>query len=126
MFPEREKELLYDGSYTWFLSQININRRAKRYVKTPAGIRQYHALAEESRRDKKLNNDSACKGNSCNGTEKLVRASDGKILYATLMEKLLLLCTTKYATLDSSNVRVEQKNRLEVLGEINETKKVVV
>lgn len=109
VFPEREKELLYDGSYTWFLSQININRRARRYVKTPAGIRQYHALAEESRRDKKLNNDSACNGNSCNGTEKLVRASDGEILYATLMEKLLLLCTTKYATLDSYGMGIEME-----------------
>lgn len=94
IFPEKEEEMLYDGSYTWFLSQININQRQKRYVKMPQGIRQYNALEEESRRD---------------GKEKLVRNQKGETIYASLMEKLLLLCAVKYATLDAYGMGIEME-----------------
>lgn len=94
VFPEREEEMLYDDSYTWFLSQININKRQKRYTKTPQGIRQYYALDESSRRD---------------GSEKLVKDSQGEVVHSTLMEKLLLLCATKYATLDAYGMGVEME-----------------
>ena len=94
--PEKEEEMLYEESYTYFLSQININRRAKRYEETENGLRQYHALNEESRRS---------------GEEKLVRAQFGKgdIVYVTLMEKLLLLCATKFAALDAYGMGVEME-----------------
>lgn len=108
LFPERERELLYDGSYTWFLSQVNINPRSRRYVKTPGGIRQYHALAEESRRDGKGGHGTNSDG-SYDGTEKLVKNSAGEIVHATLMEKLLLLCTVKYAALDSYGMGIEME-----------------
>lgn len=94
VFPEREEEMLYDGSYTWFLSQININKRQKRYAKEPQGIRQYHALEESSRRD---------------GSQKLVKDKNGETLHATLMEKLLLLCAIKYATLDAYGMGIEME-----------------
>lgn len=94
VFPEREEEMLYDGSYTWFLSQININKRQKRYAKAPQGIRQYHALEEGSRRD---------------GSQKLVKDQKGETLHATLMEKLLLLCAVKYATLDAYGMGIEME-----------------
>lgn len=94
VFPEREKEMLYDDSYTWFLSQININSREKRYTKTAQGIRQYHALDESSRRE---------------DGQKLVKNHKGEIIHATLMEKLLLLCATKYATLDAYGMGIEME-----------------
>lgn len=94
--PEKEKEMLYEEEYTYFLSQINVNRRSKRYAETEQGLRQYYALNESSRR---------------NTTEKLVRADFGKgeVLKVTLMEKLLLLCATKFATLDAYGMGIEME-----------------
>ncbi len=94
--PEKEKEMLYEEDYTFFLAQINVNRRHKRYEVTPNGLRQYHALNEESKR---------------NTTEKLVREAYGKgeILKASLLEKLLLLCTVKFATLDAYGMGIEME-----------------
>lgn len=50
VFPEQEKEMLYEEVYTTFLSRINVNRRFRRYVETENGLRQYRALNEASRR----------------------------------------------------------------------------
>ena len=96
LYPEKEKELLFDDSYTWFLSQAAVNPRRKRYTKTPNGIRQYHSLKEESRR---------------NTPEKLVRGAYGKgeIIHSTLLEKLLTLCVTKFAALDAYGMGVEME-----------------
>lgn len=96
VFPEKEQEMLYENAYTYFLSQANVNRRAIRYEVTENGVRQYHALNEESRRTT---------------TEKLVRTDygNGAVLHATLMEKLLLLCTLKFATLDAYGMGVEME-----------------
>ena len=94
--PEKEKEMLYEEDYTYFLSQANINRREKRYEETEQGLRQYHALDEAGKR---------------NTTEKLVRTDYGKgeILKVSLMEKLLLLCATKFAALDAYGMGVEME-----------------
>ena len=55
VFPEKEKELLYERDYTTFLSQVNINPRYRRYEETENGLRQYHALNEKSRRNTEKN-----------------------------------------------------------------------
>lgn len=96
VFPELEKEMLYEKAYTFFLSQIKVNRRFKRYALTENGVRQYYALDETSRRNTK---------------EKLVRNNygNGEIIYTTLMEKLLLLCATKFATLDPYGMGIEME-----------------
>lgn len=96
VYPEKEKDMLYEEEYTYFLSQVNINRREKRYVETENGLRQYHALNEDSRRST---------------AEKLVRKDfgNGDILKVTLMEKLLLLCATKFATLDAYGMGIEME-----------------
>ena len=96
IFPEKEKEMLYERDYTSFLSQVNINHREKRYEATENGLRQYHALDEANKR---------------NTTEKLVRIENGtgEILKMTLLEKLVLLCTTKFAALDAYGMGVEME-----------------
>ena len=96
VFPEKEKELLYERVYTTFLSRVNINPRYSRYEETENGLRQYHALNEKSRR---------------NTEEKLVREADqsGEVLKMTLLEKLVLLCTTKFAALDAYGMGVEME-----------------
>lgn len=96
IFPDKEREMLFEEEYTYFLSQIRVNRRGRRYAETEKGLRQYHALDEESKRS---------------GAEKLVRAQYGKgeIVHVTLMEKLLLLCATKFAALDAYGMGVEME-----------------
>lgn len=96
IFPDKEREMLFEEEYTYFLSQIRVNRRGRRYAVTEKGLRQYHALDEESKRS---------------GAEKLVRAQYGKgeIVHVTLMEKLLLLCATKFAALDAYGMGVEME-----------------
>ncbi len=96
IYPDKEREMLFEEEHTYFLSQININHRGRRYVETANGLRQYHALDEKSRRST---------------GEKLVRAEFGKgeVVYVTLMEKLLLLCATKFAALDAYGMGVEME-----------------
>ncbi len=96
VFPELEEEMLYEKDYTCFLSQVNINPREARYEETANGLRQYHALDEANKR---------------NTTEKLVRSNfgQGDIFKMTLVSKLVLLCTTKFAALDSYGMGVEME-----------------
>ena len=96
IYPEKEQEILFDESYTWFLSQVAVNPRKKRYVKTANGIRQYTSLNEKSKR---------------NTDEKLVRSAYGKgeVVHSTLLEKLIVLCVTKFAALDAYGMGVEME-----------------
>jgi len=96
LFPEKEEEMLREKAYSYFLSQANINNRSLRYAKTKKGIRQYYALNKESHRntaDKRLRTDYG----------------RGEIVYTTLFEKLILLCTMKFAALDSYGMGVEME-----------------
>ncbi len=96
VYPEKEREMLYEDNYTYFCSQENINPRAKRYEETVNGLRQYHALDENSARDTK---------------DKLVRTDYGRgeLLTGTLFEKLILLCTVKYTALDAYGMGIEME-----------------
>lgn len=96
IFPEREEALVHSKEYSYFLPQVRVNPRRKRYEKTANGIRQYHALSESGK---------------AAGTEKLVRADFGKgeILTSTLLEKLILLSAVKFATLDAYGMGVEME-----------------
>ncbi len=88
--------MLYEEAYTTFLSQIKVNHREKRYVETKKGLRQYQALDEEHQR---------------HTAEKLVKAEKqtGDVLTMTLLEKLVLLCSTKFATLDAYGMGIEME-----------------
>ena len=96
LYPEKEEEMLDEQAYTYFLSQVNVNRRAKRYVKTAKGIRQYNALDEAGKRNTK---------------EKLVRSNfqNGDVVYSSLLEKLILMCTVKFAALDAYGMGIEME-----------------
>lgn len=96
LYPEKEEEMLDEQAYSYFLSQVNINRRSKRYTKTAKGIRQYHCLDEAGKR---------------NTAEKLVRDKfqSGEVVYSSLLEKLILMCTVKFAALDAYGMGVEME-----------------
>ena len=96
VFPEKEGALLFDNCrYRWYESRILVNPRTKRYVWTEDGLRQYHALDETARAEKK--------------TGKWMCTADGKEARSTLIEKLLLLCAIKTATLDAAGYGVEME-----------------
>ncbi len=94
LYPEKEKELLYHTSYPYYLCQVPILPRYKRYVKTENGVRQYHFLNEEKKRD---------------GREQLERGKDGELVTSSLMEKLVLINAVKYAALDAYGMGVEME-----------------
>ena len=94
VFPEQERNLLYEREYTYFLSQICVAPRAKRYAETENGIRQYHALDETSRRTTE---------------EPYLRDAQGQLVHSSLIEKLVLLCATKFAALDPYGMGVEME-----------------
>jgi len=92
IYPETEEELLYDdNSYTWFQSPESILPRAKRYVVTDRGVRQYNYLEKRQ------------------ATGSQLKAQDGSVMRATLMEKLLTLLAAKTATLDPYGMGVEME-----------------
>ncbi len=95
VFPEKEKEILFETPVTFYRSQAAILPRKKRYVKTENGVRQYHFL-DEGRKA---------------GGEKLLRDrfGQGEVVEVTVMEKLLLLCAAKYAALDAYGCGVEME-----------------
>lgn len=96
IYPDKETELLLEEDYTYFCCQVPILPRIKRYVKTDNGIRQYNFLDESVRR---------------RDGEKLVRSrfGQGEVVKVTLLEKLLVLCVTKYAALDAYCMGVEME-----------------
>lgn len=96
IFPEKEEELLFHTPVTYYRTQVPILPRRKRYVVTENGLRQYNFLDEE----KKIS-----------GEDKLLRDKFGKggVVEASLMEKLIVLCTTKFGALDAYGMGVEME-----------------
>jgi hypothetical protein len=97
IYPDKEEELLYlDESYTYFETRVVILDRKRRYVKTENGIRQYKSLDRISKKAV---------------TNQVMRCDygNGSIAKSNLMEKLILLTATKYATLDSYGMGVEME-----------------
>lgn len=94
VYPEQKEALLFeDARYRWYETRVLVNPRAKRYCMTENGLRQYHALDESAK----------------NVTHKWMQTADGIDARSTLMEKLILLCTIKTATLDAAGMGVEME-----------------
>ena len=94
VYPEKREELLFaDRSYRYYETHVMVNPRAKRYQMTENGLRQYHALDEHAKKT----------------AHKWMHTSDGLEARSTLIEKLILLCTLKAATLDPEGMGVEME-----------------
>lgn len=91
--PERTKELLFgEEEYRWFSSCAQVLPQAKRYSMTPNGPRQYRCVEIKEPKEKWAANHE-----------------NGKTIFSTLFEKLLLLCAIKSATLDISGAAIEME-----------------
>lgn len=94
VYPENKESLLFENPrYRWYETRVMVNPRAKRYCITENGLRQYHALNEHAK----------------TVTHKWMKTADGTDARSTLMEKLLLLCAIKTATLDAAGMGVEME-----------------
>lgn len=95
IFPEEEHRILYeDRSYVYAKPGACVLPREKRYAVTKDGIRQYQSVYPIRYDDPQ---------------DKLVCDSKGKIVYTTLMEKLVLLNILKFATLDPYGCGMEME-----------------
>lgn len=92
IYPDHEESLLFDSSYPWYPMHARVLEREKRYVKTEKGIRQYRSVEVQRQ-----------------PTEKVWEEGNRAVLKSTLMEKLLLLCGLKFATLDFYGMGIEME-----------------
>lgn len=102
IYPEDEKRLLFeDCSYTYFESEAAVRPRLERYVRTPRGVRQYHAVEEVSK-DEVLKKEA--------GRDTVRKAyGKGEEYTSSLMTKLLVLGVNKFASLDMYGMGVEME-----------------
>ncbi|MGN0991486.1 MAG: cellobiose phosphorylase [Candidatus Ventricola sp.] len=92
VYPDKREELLFgQRRYRYYETRMLVNPRTKRYCITENGLRQYHALTQKP----------TCR--------KWMETADGVQARSTLMEKLLLLCAIKTATLDPEGMGVEME-----------------
>ncbi|OON96508.1 MAG: hypothetical protein ATN31_01815 [Candidatus Epulonipiscioides saccharophilum] len=92
IYPEQEEQLLFGEKFHYANVQAKVNPRIKRYEQTSKGVRQYNAIEH-------------CPVSS----DKLAKDAKGEIISTTLIEKLILLCTLKYATLDPFAMGIEME-----------------
>ncbi len=94
IWPEQEEDLLTEKTCTWYRPEANVNPRAKRYVKTEDGIRQYNAVTPVP---------DAQPG-------QIVTTPRGeRPCVSTLFEKLTAMCAIKTATLDPLGMGIEME-----------------
>ncbi len=97
VYPEKEEELLFeDSSYTYFESKVLVQPRAKRYVKTEKGVRQYKTLDEETKHEV---------------SHEMARCAYGKgeVYKSNLMTKLAVMSTNKFAGLDMQGMGIDME-----------------
>lgn len=92
VYPECKQELMSERVYPWFESGAVIRPRAKRYTVTANGLRQYNAVDHDLKKEV---------------TRKWLCDASGERVKSSLLEKLVVLSTVKFATLDPSLMGIE-------------------
>jgi len=94
VYPERKEALLFtENTCRWYDTKVLINPRSKRYSLTENGLRQYFALDEQRKQS----------------SHKWMHTADQTEARSALIEKLILLCTLKTATLDARGMGIEME-----------------
>jgi hypothetical protein len=100
LYPEKLKELFLERHvFNFFLNDFYVLPRESRYVLTPAGVRQYHSLAEHDQEVK-----AKAKGYKLRGKDGL-----GQVYTTNLLVKLICLLANKAASLDPSGIGLEME-----------------
>jgi hypothetical protein len=98
LYPENLRILFLEKKeFSFYHNNHYVLPRAQRYVLTDAGVRQYHAVAQDGAHDK-------AKGH-------VLRADNGhgEVYRTHLLAKMLCLVANKAATLDPSGIGVEME-----------------
>jgi hypothetical protein len=100
LYPEKLRELFLEKKvFNFFLNDFYVLPRDARYVLTPAGVRQYHSLAEH---DKDIQ--AKAKGYKLRGKD-----GSGAVYTTNLLVKLICLLANKAASLDPSGIGIEME-----------------
>jgi len=100
LYPEKLKSLLCEKRvFSFFLNDFYVLPRDARLVLTPAGVRQYHSLAET---DTEVQ--AKAKGYKLRGA-----SGTGTVYTTSLLVKLICLLANKAATLDPSGIGIEME-----------------
>lgn len=96
IYPDKEEDLLF-GEKKYFYRQAEecILPRTQRYIKTPAGIRQYRFLKKNVDTNKEEN--------------RWLKDTEGKRIQANLASKMLSLIIVKMAALDPYGMGIEME-----------------
>lgn len=95
VFPENKEALLFGPrDLRWYETRAFVNPRSKRYLLTGDGLRQYHAL-DEKRKAKT--------------PRRWLHTAQGETARSSLMEKIVVLCALKTATLDAAGMGIEME-----------------
>lgn len=97
IYPEEEKALLFeDATYTYFESGATVRPRSERYVLTDNGVRQYNAV------------DHHIKSGVVHQAAR-EKNGQGHTYTSNLFEKMMILATNKFATLDPYGMGIEME-----------------
>ncbi len=100
LYPEQVRTLLLEKKvFHFYLSDAYVLPRAKRYILTDRGVRQYHSLAE---------NDAQVKA-TAKGHRLRMHGGQGEVYHTVLLVKLLCVLANKAASLDPSGVGIEME-----------------
>jgi len=100
LYPEKLKELFWERRvFNFFLNDFYVLPRDARYILTPAGVRQYHSLAET---DTEVQ--AKAKGYKLRGKD-----GSGAAYMTSLLVKMICLLANKAASLDPSGIGIEME-----------------
>ncbi len=97
IYPENKEYILFDDeSYLWYETKALVNPRIKRYMLTANGLRQHNNLDHSTKKD-------------CKNKWMMSDFGNGKVIKSTLIEKLILICGIKFASLDPYGYGLEME-----------------
>jgi hypothetical protein len=103
VFPDRLGGLFTDRSYSFFDPAHHVAPRSRKYVVTPAGVRQYGAVLWSEEKKALIDTRPAHR------YKVRAQAGRGDIVQTTLLGKILTLVANKLATLDPFGVGIEME-----------------
>ncbi|MDE2028780.1 MAG: hypothetical protein KGJ11_09605, partial [Candidatus Omnitrophica bacterium] len=100
LYPENLRQILWEKkAFHFFLNDFYVLPREARLVLTPAGVRQYHSVAEHDKEVKAR----------AKGYRLRTAGGQGEVYTTILLVKLMCLLANKVATLDPSGIGIEME-----------------
>lgn len=104
VYPDQMAQIMFDDvDYTYYDNDEVVVPRAKRYVLTEAGVRQYGAVQKVPEKEKMIAE------RSFRPNQVRTKKGAGEIYRCSLASKILLLLTNKVASLDVEGMGVEME-----------------